>query len=86
MRITNNMIVANTKNNVNANKINVDKYNTQMTTQKKISRASADQVVAMRALRLATNLTHVDQYVDNHLPDALLFSASSTPPSSNPKS
>ena len=71
MRITNNMIVANTKNNVNANKINVDKYNTQMTTQKKISRASEDPVVAMRALRLATNLTHVDQYVDNNIPDAL---------------
>lgn len=71
MRITNNMIVANTKNNVNSNKINVDKYNTQMTTQKKISRASEDPVVAMRALRLATNLTHVDQYVDNNIPDAL---------------
>lgn len=71
MRITNNMIVANTKNNINANKISVDKYNTQMTTQKKISKASEDPVIAMRSLRLSTNLSHVDQYVDNNIPDAL---------------
>ena len=34
MRVTNNMITSNTKSNINANKVLVDKYNTQMTTQK----------------------------------------------------
>lgn len=29
MRVTNNMITANTKTNINANKVLVDKYNTQ---------------------------------------------------------
>ena len=36
MRITNNMIMGNTKTNINSTKVLVDKYNTQMTTQKKI--------------------------------------------------
>lgn len=70
MRITNNMIVGNSKANINATKILVDKYNTQMTTQKKISKASEDPVVAIRSLRLSTNLSHIDQYVDNNIPDA----------------
>ena len=38
MRVTNNMITSNTKNNINSNKVFVDKYNTQMTTQKKIDK------------------------------------------------
>ncbi len=70
MRITNNMITSNTKNNINSNKGYVDKYNTQMTTQKKITRASEDPVVAIRSLRLGTNLSHINQWVDNNIPDA----------------
>lgn len=70
MRITNNMITGNTKSNINGNKIFVDKYNTQMTTQKKISKASEDPVIAIRALRLGTSLSHINQYVDNNIPDA----------------
>ena len=70
MRITNNMITGNTKSNINGNKINVDKYNTQMTTQKKISKASENPVIAIRALRLGTSLSHINQYVDNNIPDA----------------
>jgi flagellar hook-associated protein 3 FlgL len=70
MRITNNMIVANTKANINANKVNVDKYNTQMTTQKKINKASENPVIAIRSLRMQTTLTHIDQYLDNNIADA----------------
>ncbi len=70
MRITNNMITGNTKSNINSNKIYVDKYNTQMTTQKKISKASDDPVIAIRSLRLGTTLSHINQYVDNNIPDA----------------
>ena len=70
MRVTNNMITSNTKNNINSNKTYVDKYNTQMTTQKKITRASEDPVVAIRSLRLGTTLSHINQWVDNNIPDA----------------
>ena len=70
MRITNNMIMGNTKTNINSTKVLVDKYNTQMTTQKKISKASEDPVIAIRSLRLSTSLSHIDQYKDNNIPDA----------------
>ena len=70
MRVTNNMITANTKSNINANKVLVDKYNTQMTTQKKISRPSEDPVVAIRSLRMQTTLSHLTQYKDNNIADA----------------
>lgn len=61
MRITNNMIMGNTKTNINSTKVLVDKYNTQMTTQKKISKASEDPVIAIRSLRLSTSLSHLDR-------------------------
>lgn len=70
MRITNTMITNNTKSNINLNKLLVDKYNTQMTTQKKISKASENPVIAIRSLRLSTTLSHINQYVDNNIPDA----------------
>jgi flagellar hook-associated protein 3 FlgL len=64
------MIIANTKSNINANKVNVDKYNTQMTTQKKINKPSDDPVIAIRSLRMQTKLSHIDQYLDNNITDA----------------
>ena len=60
MRITNNMIMGNTKTNINSTKVLVDKYNTQMTTQKKISKASEDPVIAIRSLRLSTSLCFIN--------------------------
>ena len=59
MRVTNNMITSNTKSNINANKVLVDKYNTQMTTQKKINKPSDDPVIAIRSLRMQTSLSHI---------------------------
>lgn len=70
MRITNTMITNNTKSNINSNKLLVDKYNTQMTTQKKISKASENPVIAIRSLRLSTSLSQIDQYLDNNIKDA----------------
>lgn len=70
MRITNSMITRNTKSNINSNKLLVDKYNTQMTTHKKISKASENPVIAIRSLRLSTTMSHINQYVDNNIPDA----------------
>lgn len=70
MRVTNNMITSNTKSNINANKVLVDKYNTQMTTQKKINKPSEDPVIAIRSLRMQTSLSHIDQYLNNNISDA----------------
>ena len=73
MRITNNMILSNTKSNINSNKLLVDKYNTQMTTQKKISKASEDPVIAIRSLRLSTTMSQINQFADNNIPDAIAW-------------
>lgn len=73
MRITNNMILSNTKGNINSNKLLVDKYNTQMTTQKKISKASENPVIAIRSLRLSTTMCQITQFADNNIPDAIAW-------------
>ena len=70
MRVTNSMISKNSMTNMNSNKVNVDKLNNQMTSQKKISRPSEDPVIAIRALRLRSNLFELDQYVERNIQDA----------------
>lgn len=56
--------------NINQNKILEDKLTNQMTNQSKIARPSDDPVVAIRALRLRTNVTTVSQYYDKNAKDA----------------
>lgn len=70
MRVTNSMIRNNTSSNMNANKGVVDTLNTQMSTQKKIDRPSDDPVIAIRALRLRSSLSEIDQYYEKNIPDA----------------
>lgn len=70
MRITNNMMLRSTSSNINANKVNVNTLNNQMSSQKKIQRPSEDPVVAIRALRLRSTLSEVNQYYENNIPDA----------------
>lgn len=70
MRITNTMMLSNTKSNINSNKLNVNDLNSQMSSQKKISRPSEDPVVAIRALRLRSTLSEVNQYYEKNIPDA----------------
>lgn len=70
MRITNNMMLHNSANNINGNKLNVDNMNNQMSSQKKIQRPSENPVIAIRSLRLRGTLSEIDQYVDNNIPDA----------------
>lgn len=70
MRVTNNMINRNSMTNMSNNKFTVDALNTQMTTQKKISRPSEDPVVAIRALRLRSSLSEINQYYEKNIPDA----------------
>ncbi|MDE7062881.1 MAG: flagellar hook-associated protein 3, partial [Lachnospiraceae bacterium] len=70
MRITNNMIMSNTKININGNKTSLDTLNNQMSSQKKISSPADDPVVAIRALRLRSNLSQINQYYEKNIPDA----------------
>ncbi len=70
MRITNKIMQRNNLNNINTNKIYQDKLSTQMSTEKKVSRVSDDPVVAIRALRLRSNVTEVTQYYSKNIPDA----------------
>lgn len=70
MRITNKIMQRNNLSNINTNKIYQDKLSTQMSTQKKVNRPSDDPVVAIRALRLRSNVTEITQYYSKNIPDA----------------
>lgn len=70
MRITNKIMQRNNLSNINTNKINEDRLSSQMSTEKKINRPSDDPVVAIRALRLRSNVTEIAQYYSKNIPDA----------------
>lgn len=70
MRITNKIMQRNNLSNINTNKVYQDKLSTQMSTQKKINRPSDDPVVAIRSLRLRSNVTEITQYYSKNIPDA----------------
>lgn len=63
-------MTANTKANINTNKVNADKLNTMTASGQKITRPSDDPVVAIRAMRLNTSLTELEQYYGKNIPDA----------------
>ena len=68
--MTNKIMRNNSAYNINQNKILRDKLTNQMTSQSKIVRPSDDPVVAIRALRLRSNVTTVTQYNDRNAKDA----------------
>ena len=70
MRMTNKIMRNNSLYNINQTKIMEDKLTNQMTNQSKIVRPSDDPVVAIRALRLRSNVTSVTQYHDKNAADA----------------
>lgn len=70
MRITNKIMQKNNLANINTNKIYQDKLSNQMSTQKKVNRPSDDPVVAIRALRLRSNVSEITQYYSKNVPDA----------------
>lgn len=70
MRVTTKVIQGNSIANINTNKVLQDKLNNQMATEKKIVRPSDDPVVAIRALRLRTNVSQVTQYYEKNVADA----------------
>ncbi len=69
MRVTNNMMINNTTKNINGNKANQTYLNNQMTTQKKILRPSENPIIAIRALRLRSTLSQLNQYYEKNIPD-----------------
>ena len=50
MRITNKVMQNNSLRNINNNKVQQDKFNTQLATGKKVDKPSDDPVVAIRSL------------------------------------
>ncbi|BCK01233.1 flagellar hook-associated protein FlgL [Anaerocolumna chitinilytica] len=70
MRITNKMMTNNLMSNINKNKNLMNKLDEQYSTGKKIQRPSEDPIVAVRALKLRTNLSELNQYYEKNIPDA----------------
>lgn len=70
MRITNKIMQHNTLYNINQNKVMQDKLNSQITTGQTVIKPSDDPVVAIRSLRLRSNLNQVTQYYKKNVPDA----------------
>ncbi|MCR5848990.1 MAG: flagellar hook-associated protein FlgL [Lachnospiraceae bacterium] len=70
MRVTNKIMQNNTLYNINQNKVMQNNLQTQITTRKKINKPSDDPIVAIRALRLRSNLNQVSQYYERNIPDA----------------
>ncbi len=70
MRITNKIMQNNSLYNINNNKVAEDTLNTMMSTGKKITRPSEDPVIAIRALRLRSNVVQLDQYYEKNAKDA----------------
>ncbi len=70
MRITNQMITSNSLRNMQKSMTEVNKRTQQLTTGKKISQASEDPVIAIRALKLRTTVNQLQQYKEKNIPDA----------------
>ncbi len=70
MRMTNKIMQNNSLYNINNNKQLVDKLSTQMSTNKKITRPSDDPVIAVRALRLRSDVAQITQFHEKNAEDA----------------
>lgn len=70
MRVTNSMMTNNMMSNINKNKNNLSILDEQYSTGKKIQRPSQDPIIAVRALKLRTNLSELNQYYEKNIPDA----------------
>lgn len=71
MRITNKMMTNNSMNNINKNKVRLNTLDEQYSTGKKIQRPSDDPIIAVRALKLRTNVSEISQYYKKNIPDAM---------------
>ena len=70
MRITNKVMQNNSLRHINNNRTLQDTLNTQLSTGKKVDKPSDDPVVAIRALRLRSDVSQIDQYYKKNIEDA----------------
>ncbi|BCN32559.1 flagellar hook-associated protein FlgL [Anaeromicropila herbilytica] len=70
MRVTNQMMTNSALINVGNNKTSLNRLEEQYTTGKKIQKPSDDPIIAVRALKLRTTMTEVQQYKEKNIPDA----------------
>ena len=70
MRVTNQMITNTSMYNINRNKNSLSLLEQQYSSGKKIQRPSEDPIIAVRALKLRTNLSELNQYYEKNIPDA----------------
>ncbi|MDE7298269.1 MAG: flagellar hook-associated protein 3 [Lachnospiraceae bacterium] len=73
MRITNRMMTNNMLYNINNNKNTLAGLEQQYTTGQKIQKPSEDPIIAVRALKLRTNLAEITQYCEKNIPDGLAW-------------
>ncbi len=71
MRITNKMMTNNMLYNINGNKTAMSDLEEQYSTGLAIQKPSDDPIVAVRALKLRTNLSELNQYYQKNIPDAM---------------
>jgi flagellar hook-associated protein 3 FlgL len=64
-RITNNMLVNDLRRNLYTNMHQMDKYNRQLSTTRKINTPSDNPAGLVKSLRLRTDITESDQYLRN---------------------
>ena len=71
MRITNKMMTNNMLHNINVNKNNMSNLENKYSSGMEIQKPSDDPIVAVRALKLRTNLSELNQYYQKNIPDAM---------------
>ena len=71
MRITNKMMTNNMLHNINTNKNNMTNLENKYASGMAIQKPSDDPIVAVRALKLRTNLSELNQYYEKNIPDAM---------------
>ena len=70
MRITNGIMNSNARTHIMTNKEYADRMNTIVATGQKITRPSDDPVIAIRNLRLNSNIDELTQFKTKNIPDA----------------
>lgn len=65
MRVTNNMLTSNYMNNLSRNMGTLNKYQTQLATNRKITKLSDDPIGAIATLGVRTKISRLEQYKRN---------------------
>ena len=65
MRVTNNMLTSNYMNNLSRNMGTLNKYQTQLATNRRITKLSDDPIGAIATLGVRTKISKLEQYQRN---------------------